>query len=120
MRRREVIVLLAGSAVWPLQVRAQQALKKIGFVSWQSPAMTIRAEQFRKGLGELGYVEGKDVQIEVHFTDGSWERTKEVLGRLVQNGVDILVVSTTPAIQVAKETTRTIPIVMAPVADPIA
>jgi putative tryptophan/tyrosine transport system substrate-binding protein len=85
-------------------------------VSWQAPT---RAEDLRQGLRELGYVEGKNIEIEVHFVDGDLERTKSVIRTLTQKGVDILVVRATPTAHIAKEMTRTIPIVMQ-VSDPLA
>ena len=73
----------------------------------------------RQGLREHGYVEGKNIEIEAHFVEGDRERTKNVIRALIQNGVDILVVRATPAVHLAKEATRTIPIVMI-VADALA
>jgi putative ABC transport system substrate-binding protein len=102
-------------------VFAEQAKKvKIGYVSWWPPAQAEHVDYVREGLGDLGYVEGKDFEIESYFTDGNRQRTQEVIGTLVTKGVDILVASGTPAVHIAKDATQTIPIVMAPVADPVA
>jgi putative tryptophan/tyrosine transport system substrate-binding protein len=100
--------------------QGQQGLRKIGFVSWFAPSIAVHAEQFRKGLRDLGYVEGRDVAVEAHFTAGDLERTREVLRKLVQGKVDILVVEATPAIAVAKQEAGSLPIVMTLVSDPIA
>jgi hypothetical protein len=61
MRRRAFISLLCGAAGWPLAARAQQKIARLGFVSWQAPT---RIEDLRQGLRELGYVEGKNIEIE--------------------------------------------------------
>src|SRR5262249_26461621 len=107
MRRREFITFLGGAASWPLAARAQQTkIARLGFVSWQDPT---RIEDLRQGLRELGYVEGKNIEIEVHFVDGNRERTQNAIRRLVQKGVDILVVRATPAAHIAKAMTQTIP-----------
>jgi len=118
IRRREFITLLGGAAAaWPLAARAQQTkIAKLGFVSWQSPT---RIDDLRQGLRDLGYVEGKNIEIEVHFVDGDRERTQNAIRTLIQKGVDILVVRATPAAHIAKAMTRTIPIVMQ-VSDPLA
>jgi putative ABC transport system substrate-binding protein len=109
-------VLLMSSAA----VLAQQPkMVKIGFVSWWAPEMTRHVEQVRQGLLDFGYVDGKNIEFESYFTNGNREKTREVLGSLVDRGVDILIVSTTPAIHIAKELTQKIPVVMAPVADPV-
>ncbi len=120
MRRRGFICLIACSAIWPASVWAQDAPRKIGFVSWWSPTVSGHAEEFRKGLAELGYVEGRDVETDVHFTDGDPQLTREVIRRMVAEGADILVVQTTPAIRIAQEEAGELPIVMGPVADAIA
>lgn len=89
-------------------------------MSWWLQEVSSHAEQFRKGLRDFGYVEGRDVTVEAHFTNGDRERTRDVIRKLVRDKVDILVVSTTPAIVVAKEEAGSLPSVMSPVSDPIA
>jgi len=116
--RRKFFATLGGAAAaWPLAASAQQTkIARLGFVSWQAPT---RIEDLRQGLRELGYVEGKNIEIEVHFVDGDLERTQNAIRTLVQKGVDILVVRATPAAHIAKTMTQTIPIVMQ-VSDPLA
>lgn len=119
MKRREFLVFCL-AAIWPLPLRSQQFVYRIGFVSWWPPQVAVHAEQFRKGLRDLGYIEGRDITFEAHFTDGDRERTREVIRKLIADKIDILVVSATPAIAIAKEEAGSLPIVMSPVSDPIA
>jgi ABC-type uncharacterized transport system substrate-binding protein len=93
---------------------------KIGFLSWYSSAQKVEADNFRAGMRQLGYVEGKSYVIEAHFTDGNRELTQQIARKLVEEPVDILVVQSTVAAHIAKDTTRTIPIVVASSADPLA
>ena len=111
LKRREFITLLGVvAASWPPAASAQQIrIAKLGFVSWLSPT---RIEDLRQGLRELGYVEGQNIEIEVHGVDGDRERAQNVIRALIQKGVDILVIRATPAVHIAKEMTKTIPIVM--------
>lgn len=89
-------------------------------MSWFAPSLAVQAEQFRNGLRDLGYIEGRDVLVEAHFTGGNLARTREILGKLVAGKADVLVVEATPAIAVAKELAGGVPIVIAAVSDPIA
>jgi putative ABC transport system substrate-binding protein len=129
MRRRDFVSLVGGTAailltgaagIWPLGARAQDAPKKIGFVSWFSDETAAHVEQFRRGMRDLGYVEERDFSVESHFTNGDRERTREAIRKLVQEGTDILVVVATPAIAVAKQEAGSLPVVMGAVSDPIA
>jgi putative tryptophan/tyrosine transport system substrate-binding protein len=118
MRRRVFLLGCAASAL-PGRARAQPALRKIGYISWFSPAVAAQVEQFRTGMRDLGYVEGRDFAVEAHFTDGDRTRTREVARKLVRDKADVLVVVATPAIAIAREEAGPVPIVMASVADPI-
>jgi putative ABC transport system substrate-binding protein len=122
MKRRTLVAAMgACAAAWPPILRAQQARKAlIGFVSWWPPEMASHLEALRDGMRALGYVEGVTIEFDAHFTAGNRERTLAAVRRLVERKVDVLVASTTPAAHIAKNATRTIPIVMAPVADPLA
>jgi putative ABC transport system substrate-binding protein len=75
--RREFIALLGGAAsAWPLAARAQQpAMPIVGFVTGRS-ATVRQAAAFRKGLNEIGYVEGQNVMVEYHWLEGQYDRCR--------------------------------------------
>jgi hypothetical protein len=106
MQRREFIALLSGTAaVWPFAVRAQQpAMPVVGLIR-SSPAATSMhlAAAFRKGLAEAGFVEGKDVAIELRFADDDFGRLPALATDLVRRGVAVIVGNnfTLPAIRAA-------------------
>lgn len=116
-----VLVLVAAA----LPVQAQQAVKaaRIGFLS-PSSSSDARIRDvlgvFRQGLRELGYVEGRSITIEARWADGKYDRLPGLAAELVRLRVDVIVAVAAPAIRAAKEATRTIPIVMAVVVDPVA
>src|SRR5262249_35262978 len=100
---------------------AQQPTKvpRLGFLGASSAFFySARIDTFRQGLGELGYIEGKNIAIEYRFADGKIERLPELAAELVDLKVDIIV--TVPNASAAKNATKTIPIVFAGVADPVA
>ena len=123
MRRREFIRLLGGAAAaWPVAARAQQPTKtyRIGMLELVSPALnTPQLDAFRKGLREFGYVEGQTYKIEYRSADGQAERFPELADELVRLGVDLIVARGTPASIAAKNATRTIPVIMASVGEPL-
>jgi putative ABC transport system substrate-binding protein len=102
---------------------AQQPAKvpRIGFItvagSPKNPG--VLNEAFRQGLRELGYVEGKNIQIEYRYSAGEPERVPESVTELIKLKVDALVINSSAAIRVAQQATKTIPIIMLTSSDPV-
>src|SRR6266508_4113798 len=112
------VVLLAA----PLAAEAQQAgTRRIGLLetSSPSPARVLLWETLRQRLRELGYLEGQNIAFEFRFGEGKPDRLTGLAAELAGLKVDILVPSGTPASEAVKQATRTIPIVMAQLADPV-
>ena len=91
---------------------AAQQMPKIGFVDFQGPALAGDIKHFRDGMTALGHSEGKTYELEAHFTAGDRTKTQALIEALVKKPVDVLVVRVTPVAHMAKEATKTIPIVM--------
>ena len=121
MSKKIVLFLLATMLLASANLAAAQQPKtvpRIGFLSAASPA-TSRAEAFRQGLRELGYVEGKNIVIEWRFAEGKADRLPGLAAELVRLKVDVIVTSGPAPTRAAKEATSTIPIVMAQDPDPV-
>jgi len=118
MRRREFITLLGGAVAWPFAARAQQKqARRVGILSQDLQPGLL--ETFRDELLKLGYVEGKDVNIELRNAAGHNERLPALVEELLRLKVEVIVAVNTPAAQAAKKATKTIPIVIMRVADPV-
>ncbi|MEK7879866.1 MAG: ABC transporter substrate-binding protein, partial [candidate division NC10 bacterium] len=101
---------------------AQQAGKvyRIGYLSSQSPSVdSSRLDGFRQALRDLGYVDEKNIVIEYRFAEGKFDRFPDLAAELVRLNVDVIVAPGSPATRAAQQATRTIPIVMTVVGDPI-
>jgi putative ABC transport system substrate-binding protein len=125
MKRREFITILGGAAVaWPLAARAQQQVANVYRIGILEP--TPRAlngdtfDAFRRGLHEFEYIEGQNLVIEYRSADGHNERFPNLATELARLNVDLILARGTPAALAAKNATRTIPIVLLGVGDPVA
>jgi len=121
--RRAFLASLTGSLLAaPLAAKAQQAGKvyRIGILFFGSPANTIEAQEaFRDGLGDLGYIEGRNISIEWRFAEGRLDRTPQLATDLVRVKVDVIFAPGTTVAQVAMKATATIPIVIATAGNPV-
>jgi ABC-type uncharacterized transport system substrate-binding protein len=127
MRRRNFIALLGGAvAVWPLCTRAQEVAKiakiyRIGILEALPAARNAaNLDALRKGLRDLGYVEGRNLVIEYRSADGRAERFPDLVSELVRLKVDLIVTRGTPATRAAKNATGAVPVIMATMGDPSA
>jgi putative ABC transport system substrate-binding protein len=123
MRRREFIRSIGGAAIaWPLAARAQQpAMPVVAFLHPGAPEIAARdVAAFRKGLNEVGYIEGQNVTIEYHWLEGQYDLLPALLANLVRRPVAVIAVpSSGPAARAAKVATASIPIVFGVAGDPV-
>ncbi|MBI3001331.1 MAG: ABC transporter substrate-binding protein [Deltaproteobacteria bacterium] len=124
MRRKIVICLLTTALLSTVPfAEAQQAKKvpRIGLLSPFSPSATARwHEAFRKGLRDLGWVEGKNISIEYRYAEGRNDRLPDLAADLVRLKVDVIVAAVNTDAVAAKKATSIIPIIMASAGDPVA
>ena len=124
MRRREFITLLGGTAAaWPLPSRAQQrkAMPRVG-VLWHAANAKEEAEYLgalTKAFHELGYVEGKNIELDHRFPAEQPERFHTLAQELVESKVDMIIAVTGLGAKAAKQATGTIPIVVVADPDPV-
>ena len=124
MRRREFITLLGSAAAWPLAARAQQPTRipRLCFLTFDPGTLQSRPPRFDpffEGLRALGYADERTIAIDYLSADGHGDRFSALAAECVRRNADIIAVHTTPAAQAAKNATRTIPIVMLALGDPV-
>ncbi len=121
-RRAFMAMMAGGLLVTPLAARAQQPAAKIYRIgvleSVPAAQNAANLDALRKGLRELGYVEGRNLVIEYRSSDGRAERFPGLAAELVRLEVDLIVARGTPATRAAKNATGTVPVVMATMGDP--
>src|SRR5215207_7796007 len=121
MRRRGFLGLIGGAAAWPLATVAQQVGRffRIGILE-AIPAERNAANlaALRRGLRDLGYIEGQNLVFEYRSADGRAERFPDLASELVRLKVDLIVARGTPATNAAKNTTPSVPVVMATMGAP--
>src|SRR6516225_2522254 len=124
MRRRDLITLLGGAAMWPIAGRAQQpAMPVIGFLSSYSSSDAFAQyllAAFHQGLKQAGYVEGQNVAVEYRWAGNEYERLTALAAELVRRRVNVITTgSASLAVLAAKTVTTTIPIVFLMGGDPV-
>jgi putative ABC transport system substrate-binding protein len=125
IKRREFIMLFGGAAAWPLAARAQQSdrVRRIGVLSGgdeNDPVAKPEVSAFTQALADLGWTDGRNVRIDLRWYGDDINRMRALAQGLVSSQPDITVASTTPVIIALQRETRTIPIVFAYLADPVA
>jgi putative DNA primase/helicase len=123
LKRREFLTLIGGAAAaWPVAARAQQPsdrMRRVAFLSVGAEDVA-RTAAFRDGLAKFGWIEGRNLHIELRFSGDSDADTRRHASELVNLAPDVIVTRGGFATLVMKQLTRTIPIVMAGAGDPIA
>jgi putative ABC transport system substrate-binding protein len=125
LERREFITLLGGAAVaWPLAARAQQPerMRRVGILisgAEADPEMQARVAVVRRTLGGLGWSEGRNLRIDIRFTDGDPGRHSPLAKALVALQPDAIIAYSTPIAAALRWESRTIPIVFVNVSDPV-
>ena len=121
MRRRAFITLIGAAVAQPVRAFAQQPMPVVGFLSgasaWEFAHM---AEAFRQGLGDAGFVVGRNVLIEYRWAEGRYDRVPTLVGDLIRHGVAVIAATGgVSSVLAAKAATTSIPIVFANGSDPV-
>ena len=121
MKRRDLLAALAGAALLPGTLRAQQkAMPVIGYLSSNSPEVPVgEVAAFKEGLAAAGFDEARNVLIHYRFAEGNYDRLPAFAAELVDRPVDVIAASGLPAATVAKSATHRIPIVFTLGIDPV-
>ena len=125
MERREFITLIGGAAAaWPLAARAQQGerMRRIGVLDTLTPDNPVgqaRNAAFLRGLLQLGWTDGRNVQINTRWAAGDEERLRKYAAELVALTPDAILATGSPAVGPLLQATRIVPIVFVNVADPV-
>jgi putative ABC transport system substrate-binding protein len=120
--RREFITLVGGVTVWPVAAQAQRAGKfwRIGMLDTATRELnSTNVDVFLGSLRELGYVEGQNLIVDYRSAGGRDERLPDLVAQLIRLNPDVIVLRGTPEVLAVSKATRTIPVVMSAVADPV-
>jgi putative tryptophan/tyrosine transport system substrate-binding protein len=124
LKRREFIAGLAGAVAWPIGAAAQQTgkLPRIGYLSDEeaTPHLFLSHDYILARLRQYGYVEGRNIVIDYRYAAGKVDQLPALAAQLAAIPVDLILTVGSPAARAALATTKTIPIVMSRVGDPVA
>ena len=123
MWNRRTFVVALGTIALEVPSSSAQQHGKPPRIGWLVPTTQAEwdglLEEYRRGMRELGYIEGRTVETEYLYADGHFERLPDLAAELVEHKVDVIVTASTPAILAAKRATDKIPIVFAASSDPL-
>jgi putative tryptophan/tyrosine transport system substrate-binding protein len=119
--RHGIAAVLLREAINALPSFAEQTSgpRRIGVILGGFQPHDFEVEQFRQGLRDAGYTEGRDLVIDLRPTAGHYDDVPQLVRELLQHNVDVIVVDTTFATKAAKQATSTVPIIMTDIADPV-
>ena len=122
MRRREFHRCGGAAVAWPLAARAQERMRRIGVL--QSLAAAIRTGRpawaaFLRGLQQLGWIDGRNVRIDIRWAGGNADLDRKYAAELVALAPDVLLATASPTVAALQAATRTVPIVFAHSVDPV-
>jgi putative ABC transport system substrate-binding protein len=122
--RRDFITLIGGAAAWPLAARAQQPerMRRIGVLMLypeSDPQGQLRATAFRQGLQKLGWVVGRNVQIDFQWGLGNADWIRSAAAQLLQLAPDVILANGTPAAKTMQQASRTVPVIFIAGSDPV-
>jgi putative ABC transport system substrate-binding protein len=122
--RRELLAALGGATAWPLVARAQQGerTRRIGVLNYlaaDDPDSSPRVAAFAQALQRLGWIDGRNIQIDYRWGGGDLDRTRRYATELVALGPDVILVSSGSALAALQNVTRTVPVVFVSVSDPV-
>jgi len=124
MRRRELITLLGGATAWPLVARAQQParMRRIGMfmnLAADDPQGKLFVEALLQGLQQLGWTDGRNLQVDYRWGAGDAEHYRRYAVELVALAPDVILTTTTAMIRALQEASGTVPIVFVNLVDPV-
>jgi putative ABC transport system substrate-binding protein len=125
MTRREFITMLGGAAAWPMVARAQEPserVRRIGVLvglAEKDPEEQARIATFLRALQELGWIDGRNLRIDIRWGGGNADDLRKYAAELVGLAPDAILASTTPSVAALQQATRTVSIVFVAVADPV-
>jgi putative ABC transport system substrate-binding protein len=122
VKRRAFITLIGGAAAaWPLAPRAQQAAQRprLGILIYSTPERDPSTQSFLRGLRDLGYIDGQNIDIEYRFAEGKPERLRDLAAELVRTKPDVIFALGGDVTPFVAGATQTIPIVYVMSADPV-
>jgi putative ABC transport system substrate-binding protein len=122
MRRREFITLLGGAAAWPLAVSAQERVRRVGVLmalAAVSPSAQADLAAFLQGLRQLGWTEGRNLQIDIRWGAGNVDNIRKGVTELAAFAPDVIYAAGGSSVGPLLQATRTVPIVFAMVPDPV-